>query len=672
MEFDISRFRETFFQEADEHLGEMESGLLQLEGHPDSELLNAIFRGAHSIKGASGTFGFEDVARFTHAMEGLLDRMRSGEVPPSAERVGLLLESLDTLRRLLDAARTGSVAPPEAERATESLLVAQGAGERSAGGARSGRFTSGITIPFEDNVNSVNSVNLGVPAPVRAQDRELARWLVRFVPSPEILRQGMDPVLILRELARLGEVLKVEPDLSGLPPLATLQADCGYLGWSVELASDATEAELRDAFAFVEDGATVEIRRALASAPAPEALAARDRALPLAESGTIRVSTGKVDKLIDLVGELIIAQSMASQVLMAFQPSDLARLQENFAEVERYTRELQGRLMGVRMLPIGNAFSRFPRLVRDLAAATGKQAALCIEGEETELDKSVVERMADPLTHLVRNAIDHGIEPAAERIAAGKPPAGAIGLRARHQGGSVVLEVSDDGRGLDRAGILAKARERGIAVDGESTSDEGVFSLIFEPGFSTAANVSGISGRGVGMDVVKRSVESLNGSIGIASQPGRGVTFRIQLPLTLAILDGLLLRVGAQRFVLPLVSIMESIAPRREQLRLVAGAGEVIVLRGEPLPVVRLRRLFHLAGADDGAAGGLAVIVEHRGKRLALLVDELLGQQQVVIKSLETNFRKVEGAAGATILGDGQPALILDVAAIAEMAKGSC
>jgi two-component system chemotaxis sensor kinase CheA len=324
------------------------------------------------------------------------------------------------------------------------------------------------------------------------------------------------------------------------------------------------------------------------------------------------------------------------------------------------------------MLPIGHAFSRFPRLIRDLAAATGKQAALKIEGEETELDKSVVERMADPLTHLVRNAIDHGIESTAERIAAGKPSAGTIGLRARHQGGSVVLEVSDDGQGLDRERILTKARERGLVIEGENPPDDRIFSMIFEPGFSTASTVTDISGRGVGMDVVKRSVESLNGAIGISSEPGRGVTFRIQLPLTLAILDGLLLRVGVQRFVLPLVSIMESIAPRRDQLRRVAGGGEVIVLRGEPLPLVRLSRLLGIDRENDAAAAGLAVIVENRGKRLALVVDELLGQQQVVIKSLETNFRKVEGAAGATILGDGQPALILDIAAIAEMARSCC
>jgi two-component system chemotaxis sensor kinase CheA len=549
-----------------------------------------------------------------------------------------MLKALDTLRGLLEAARK---IPKETATITQSLFVAQRAGDYR---------------PEE-------------PVPVRSRDNAAPCWRIRFVPSQDLLRQGMDPVLVLRDLSRLGEVLQMEADLSRLPSLASLQPDVCYLAWNVRLGSQAKESQIRDAFAFVEDGATLEIRLDAAGVAAPSSVPPSPRAMAATESGTIRVATGKVDRLIDLVGELVIAESMASQVLLAFIPSDLARLQESFAEVERYTRELQSRLMGIRMLPIGSAFSRFPRLVRDLAAATGKQVALAIHGEETELDKSVVERMADPLTHLVRNAIDHGIETTEERIAEGKPPIGTIMLRASHQAGSVVLEVSDDGRGLDRQRILAKARERGIVGEGEDPTEDRIFSLIFEPGFSTAVNVSDISGRGVGMDVVKRSVESLSGAIAIASQPGLGVTFRIQLPLTLAILDGLLLRVGDQRFVMPLMSIVESIAPRREQLRQVAGRGEVIVLRGEPLPAVRLNRLFRVASAAVENAALLAVIVDHRGKRLALLVDELLGQQQVVIKSLETNFRKVEGAAGATILGDGQPALILDVAAVAEMAK---
>jgi len=394
MEFDISRFRETFHQEADEHLAAMEAGLLQLESNPDEELLNGVSRGAHSIKGASRTFGFEDIARFTHALEGLLDRMRAGQVSPSPARIGLMLKALDTLRGLLEAARNGTAIPKEAAAIAQSLFVAQRAGDYR---------------PDE-------------PAPVRSQDSAVPCWRIRFAPSQDLLRQGMDPVLVLRELSRFGDVLQVDADLSRLPSLASLQPDTCYLAWNVRLASQATQSQIRDAFAFVEDGATLDIHReAAAGAVVPPSAPPSPRAMATTESGTIRVATGKVDRLIDLVGELVIAQSMASQVLSAFAPSDLARLQESFAEVERYTRELQSRLMGIRMLPIGSAFSRFPRLVRDLAAATGKQVALAIHGEETELDKSVVERMADPLTHLVRNAIDHGIEPTEDRIAAGKP-----------------------------------------------------------------------------------------------------------------------------------------------------------------------------------------------------------------------------------------------------------
>jgi len=648
MEIDLSRFRDTFFQEAEEHVVEMESGLLQLEHNSDPELLHAIFRGAHSIKGASGSLGFDEIARFTHAMESLLDRMREGQVAPTRGRVDLLLAALDVLRRLLETARSGAPAPEEdAARTAGLLVVAQ----------RAGDFPSAGTVEL------------------RAGDRTAIAWSIRFAPSPDTFRQGMEPVLVLRELARLGEIVAVEPDTSRLPALELLEPDTCYLAWNVGLRSDRSGQEIRDVFAFVEDGAVLEIRPEAARreepgadpvAPAgqPKAAAAR------AESGSIRVATAKVDKLIDLVGELVIAQSMASQILATGGSSALHRLQEVFAEVERYTRELQERVMGIRMLPVGSVFSRFPRVVRDLAAATGKEIALEIHGEETELDKGMIERLSDPLMHLVRNAADHGLETPAGRAEAGKPACGRIWLRARHQGGNVVIEVGDDGRGLDPERIYAKALERGLALEhGEATGDQ-VCALIFEPGFSTAESVSDLSGRGVGLDVVKKSVEALNGTVAIVNQPGRGVTFRIQLPLTLAILDGLLLRVGDERYVLPLTSIMESIAPRHEQVRSVAGKGEVIALRGEPLPLVRLHRLLHRAAANE-EGGGLAVIVEHGGKRLALVVDELLGQQQVVIKSLETHFRKVEGVVGATILGDGQPALILDVAALAEMARGA-
>ncbi len=381
----------------------------------------------------------------------------------------------------------------------------------------------------------------------------------------------------------------------------------------------------------------------------------------------MRVATAKVDKLVDLVGEVVIAQSVAGQILSGFSMARLGELLAAFSELERNTRELQERVMAVRMQPIGGVFSRFPRLVRDLASATGKRVALTITGEDTELDKGVIEQLADPLTHLVRNAVDHGIETPEQRRRAGKPEQGMVRLEAFHEEGSVMVEVSDDGRGLDVERIRAKAIERGLIGPEEALEEDEVRALIFRPGFSTAESVSDISGRGVGMDVVRRNVEALNGVIAVASDPGRGSRFRIRLPLTVAILDGQLLKIGAETYVLPLVAIRESIRPRPQQLKEVAGKGEAVLVRGRPLPLIRLHALLGLEGAVTDAASGAVVVVEHEGRGLALLVDELLGQQPVVIKSLESHFRKVEGVMGATILGDGRAAFILDVAGIAHL-----
>ncbi|MCW5978809.1 MAG: chemotaxis protein CheA [Bryobacteraceae bacterium] len=639
MEFDISRFRDTFFQEAEEHAATMEAELLRLEqGGGDAESLNAIFRCAHSIKGASGTFGFDDIAKFTHALETLLEGMRAGRIEPTAARAALLLRSVDVLRELLAAARTGGPPPAGVEESAAQLVVAQRA-------------------DWAPNA----------PAVARVDDSAARPYRIRFVPAPEIFLQGMDPVLVLRELERAGEVQELRVDLSRLPPLAQLDPEICYLGWDLRLRSEKSAEDLRDVFAFVEDGARVEVEPETAR----PALSAPSVRAPVRDSTSIRVTTEKVDKLVDLVGELVIAQSMAAEILNNFTASSLLRLQEAFSEMERYTRELQERVMGVRMLPIGSVFSRFPRLVHDLAEATGKRIVLEMSGEETELDKAVVESLGDPLTHLIRNAVDHGLEPPEERRAAGKPEQGAIRLHAFHQGGNVIVEASDDGRGLDAAKIRRKAVERGLLAEDQPASEEQIHAMLFEPGFSTAEQVSSISGRGVGMDVVKRTVEGMNGAVSISSAPGRGTSVRIKLPLTLAILDGLLLRVGEQTYILPLVAILESVRPTAAQLNSMAGQGEVVIMRGEPLPLVRLHRLLNVPTEVTDATRGLLVLVENHGRRLALLVDELLGQQQVVIKSLESNFRKVEGVVGATILGDGRAALILDVAGLAQMARNA-
>jgi two-component system chemotaxis sensor kinase CheA len=502
-------------------------------------------------------------------------------------------------------------------------------------------------------------------------------YQIRFTPSRDVFRQGMDPVLVLRALRRLGNVVETRLHTALLPRLSEMDPESCYLGWTVRLQTESTEEEIRDVFAFVEDGAEIAIEREESGAEAEgaaEGAAVESGALRQAKaaaqtSTSIRVATEKVDRLIDLVGELVIAHSMAAEILNDFSMSRLAQLHDAFAGMDQYTRELQERVMAIRMLPIGTVFSRFPRLVRDLASATGKRIALELRGEEIELDKMVVERMSDPLTHLIRNAIDHGIETPEERAAKGKPEQATIVLRAYHQGGNVIVEVGEDGRGLDTARIRAKAVERGLIGENEELNEREVHALVFRPGFSTAEAVSDLSGRGVGMDVVKREVEGLNGAVTLESHEGRGTCVRIKLPLTLAILDGLLLKVGGETYVLPLIQILESIRPSREQLNTMAGRGEVVVVRGEPVPLLRLHRMFGVATEVTDPSRGLVVLVEHHGRRMALLVDELLGQQQVVIKSLETHFRRVEGIAGATILGDGQAALILDVAGLAPLAQ---
>jgi len=477
-------------------------------------------------------------------------------------------------------------------------------------------------------------------------------------------------LLILRDLAALGSAgASPELDLGKLPSLDDLDPERCYLAWKLRIATSKTSAEIQDVFAFVEDGAEIRIEAehqeleaaAQPAPPPPSGQAARD--------ASIRVATSKVDKLVDLVGELVIAQSMAHQIVRNFSPARLGELQEAIAQMERHIRELQERVMSVRMLPIGHIFGRFPRLVRDLSIQLSKNVRLEMAGEDTELDKGVVEQMSDPLTHIIRNAIDHGIEPGDERASNGKPEQGLIRLEAFHQAGSVIVEISDDGRGLDANRIRRKAIERGLIAESDSLTEAQCCDLIFSAGFSTAEKVSDLSGRGVGLDVVRRNVEALNGSVTLVAQPGHGTRVRIQLPLTLAILDGLSVRVGKETYVVPLVAISESIRPREEQVKTVAGRGEAVMVRGEALPLVRLHRLFGIQTEVVDPCRGLTVIVEHAGHRFALLVDELLGQQQVVIKSLEAHYRKVEGVLGATILGDGRAALILDAAGLAQISR---
>jgi two-component system chemotaxis sensor kinase CheA len=663
---------QAFFEEAAELVADFETGLLTLEDRPgDAEVLNRIFRSAHTLKGNSSMLGLDEIAHFTHTLEDLLDQLRKGRRAVTQPVVDTLLASGDILRALIARAQTGGGGPSAEERETT---------ERVAHALRSIATGQEITdVPRQARP----------PAPAAGPPAGQTLYEIRFRPPGDLLRRGLDPAHVLRSLAELGELLRVESYLDEIPALVEMDPEQCYLGWTIWLLSSRPQADVENQFDFVADSGAVTIEglamggsEDTAPAPAAETPAAApeptaptlDKVQPVRsatapEAASIRVPIEKVDRLINLVGELVITQSIVAQTVANFGPDQLSTLAEAVAQMDRHARELHERMMAVRMIPIKTLFGRFPRLVRDLSAASGKQAALETSGEETELDKTVIEKIGDPLTHLIRNAIDHGIEPPEDRLMAGKPEHGTVRLEAYQQGGNIYIEVSDDGNGLDRERIVAKAIQNGLVRPDQPLADEEALGLIFRPGLSTAEKVTSVSGRGVGMDVVKRNVEALSGSISIRTEMGKGTCFTIKLPLTLAIMDGQSLRVGDQVYILPLVAIVESVRPTPSAVASVFAQGETVTVRGQVLPVIRLHELFGVEPRSRHLTEALTVIVEHEGRLAALMVDDLLGQQQVVIKSLESNFRKVEGVAGATILGDGRVALILDVPGLVALAR---
>jgi two-component system chemotaxis sensor kinase CheA len=669
MTLDLTQFHDAFFEESFEALDSMEAALLKLDlGSPDAELINTVFRVAHSIKGGSATFGFSDIASFTHSLETLLDELRGQRMQVTQAISDLLLKSVDVMREMLRAVQAKK--PIDAQRVADlqfdlELVIAQ----KGAGNA--------APAPASE------------PAPPPPDEH---RWRISFQPYRELFARGNDPLRMIRELAELAH-LKVEVETSALPRWSEFDPKECYLRWTLLLTGNVTEAALRQVFEWAEGDCdlTIEDLNAPAAppapaaaaqpapaesapAPAPAAPAANGSAISdskhdthtasgIGETGSIRVSVEKIDELMNTVGELVITQAMLSQLGRQFEGPAGDQLRLGLAELERNMRELQDSVMRVRMLPISFVFSRFPRMVRDLAQRLGKQIELHMTGENTELDKTVLEKIGDPLVHLIRNSIDHGIEKPEVRVAAGKPPAGSLRLHACHRGGNIAVEVSDDGAGLDPDRILAKARSRGL-VGNETLTEEQIYELIFMPGFSTAEHTTDVSGRGVGLDVVRRNVKELGGSIDIHSERGRGARFTITLPLTLAIVDGQSIAVGRENYIVPLVSIIESLQVKPGSLNRIAGRGEVFYFRGEYVPVIRLHELFGVEPRAKDLHEGLIVIVEGDGRRVGLFVDDLLGQQQVVIKSLETNYGLVDGVSGATILGDGSVALILDLPGI--------
>lgn len=655
MSMDISDFYQTFFDEADELLADMEQHLLGLDPQePDSEQLNAIFRAAHSIKGGAGTFGFVVLQETTHILENILDGARRGEMQLSTDIINLFLETKDIMQEQLDAYKAGQ--EPDAESfkyICEALrqLALEAKGEVVAKPAA---------------------------APVAAEPVAAAPAAAGLRVKLSDLKPNEVP-LLLEELGNLGTVSDVQKGETSLE--ATLDTTIGKDDLVAVLCFVIEESQI----SFPSASAAPVVAEPVAVAPAPTTMAEAEitatpatvtelvpaakretkKAAPAktSESSSIRVAVEKVDQLINLVGELVITQSMLAQRSGALDPVAHGDLLNSMGQLERNARDLQESVMSIRMMPMEYVFSRFPRLVRDLASKLGKEVELTLLGSSTELDKSLIERIIDPLTHLVRNSLDHGIESPEKRVANGKSAIGNLTLSAEHQGGNICIEVIDDGAGLNRERILAKALSSGLPVS-DAMSDEEVGMLIFAPGFSTAEQVTDVSGRGVGMDVVKRNIQEMGGHVEIASKQGKGTTIRILLPLTLAILDGMSVRVADEVFILPLNAVMESLQPRAEDLKPLAGGECVLEVRGEYLPLVELWNVFDVQGAKTEATQGIVVILQSAGKRYALLVDQLIGQHQVVVKNLESNYRKVPGISAATILGDGSVALIVDVSAL--------
>jgi two-component system chemotaxis sensor kinase CheA len=657
---DLTQFHKTFFEESLEGLDAMEAALLALDsGSTDTELVHTIFRAAPSIKGGAATFGFTDVAAFTHVAESLLEEVRSERRAVEAELIELLLRSVDCLRAMLARSSSGQpVADAESEALRAELV----------------RLVSG----------EADATAVVAAATVAA----VSGWEIGFSALPHLLQTGNDPLRLFRELQQLGRLEVVRAFLlDGAPQLADLDPSSCHLGWELRLHGDVARGDIDAVFDWLDGDCELTIKPLQAAssdnaaatsqqAPAvaqPEAPAAgrpvRETAVASSEGGTIRVGIDKVDALINMMGELVITQSMLSDIGENFQLSKLEHLRDGLAQLERTTRELQESVMRIRMLPIGSVFNRFPRLVRDLERKLGKQVRLELHGEHTELDKTVMEKIGDPLVHLVRNAIDHGLEMPAQRKAAGKPETGMLKLNAYHEGGNIVVQISDDGAGLNRDAIVAKALQRGLIQAGQELSDADVAELIFQPGFSTAAQATDLSGRGVGMDVVRRNVRDLGGTVSVRSISGKGSTFTIALPLTLAIIDGLATAIGSERYIVPLISIVESLRLRPETVRKIAGGGEVFHFRDEYVPIMRLHRAFACADAVTDIEQGIVVVVEDDGRRVGLLVDDLLGQQQAVVKSLEAHYQRVQGISGATILSDGSVALIVDVSGVVRLGQ---
>ncbi len=743
----MEAIKQTFFQECEEQLAELEQGLLAIEGgETDPETVNAVFRAVHSIKGGAGAFGLDDLVRFAHVFETTLDHVRSGKLAPEADLLKVMLRAADVLADLVRASRDGGSVDEARCETLRSELNA------FAGGDDAGADDDDGMGDFDFQPLSFEPIALDDAAPAADAPAEFdisallgsiipaaeapvgKAWVIRFLPRASLYAHANESALLLRELGRMGEI-EITLDDSALPPLADMDPEGAYLSWTVRLTTERDEDAIRSVFEWVEDdcdlsitlegaeteaaigsdlvipdlpdpepplapsdvapldiaaliqkaqGVAAPAAAAPANVPAPAAPAAAAAAPAAAANAnanaangaaqptaTIRVDLDRVDRLIDLVGELVINQAMLAQRVTETGLGRSSSVAMGLDELEHLTREIQDSVMAIRAQPVKSVFQRMPRLAREVAAMTGKAVRLVTEGEGCEVDKTVIERLSDPLTHMIRNAIDHGLETPDKRIAAGKAAEGVVRLSAAHRSGRIVIEVSDDGGGINRPRVKAIAAEKGLIAADAIMSDEEIDNLIFMPGFSTAAEVSDISGRGVGMDVVKRSIQALGGRINVSSRPGLGSTFTLSLPLTLAVLDGMVVSAGNQTLVIPLTAIIETLQPKSGEVHLLGGGAHVISIRGGYVPLIDVGLALGYSPQPVEPTKGVALLIEGEGgARAALMVDGIQGQRQVVIKSLEANYQPVFGIAAATILGDGRVALILDIDALVAGQKG--
>jgi two-component system, chemotaxis family, sensor kinase CheA len=647
----MDQFKQTYITECFELLVEMEERLLNLDVESlDSEAVNAIFRCAHSIKGGSGAFGFDYITNFTHVLEALLDSMREGKLLPTREIVDTLLKATDIVTQMVhlanDNKRPTEFFGNEIKEKLEKFV--SGKAQEVCGDGY------GLFVLQTDEVAS-----------------SMRAWRIDFLPHETLFLTGNEPLLILRELKALGTT-EVTAYSARVPEIHYINPTQCYMGWSIKLTTDKSEEAIREVFEFVCDHAdlkieTTELPSAVATVATltPRAAiiapAAEDNATKVTQTTSIRVDLEKVDRLVNMVGELVITEAMLRAQTREFAVERFAGLIRGIDELSQHTRELQEAVMSVRMQPVKSIFSRMPRIVRDISAQLGKDIRLITTGENTEVDKTVIEQLSDPLMHMIRNSCDHGVETPQVRTDHGKLAHGTIRLSANHRGGRIIIEIRDDGAGINRERVLAKAREKNLIPADSTPSHDEIDNMIFMAGFSTAEKVTNVSGRGVGMDVVKRNIEGMGGTVRVTNDPGRGSLFTVSLPLTLAILDGMIIRVGKEHYIIPITSIIETLRPKPEEVRHVEGHSDVINVRGEFVSVMYLHRIFNIPGAQSDPSRALVVLVESGQKKMGLVVDELIGQQQVVIKSLEANADPVEGISGATILGDGRVSLILEI-----------